>query len=433
MPLKSACMENSGYRMRLSAYCIFIIAFLSSCAPVSLDDEVTIRIPQSAYSELRLWKDTLKLTGGNTIDTAFYQNADFFFRNTTLFDHYPRGKHSFRMKEYSCNPDGGNMLALLAEAAWYTGLERNSDLFYPPLGNRQNKFSADYVRLMSEANTPTCNVDISKTFNIPFTNRLYKGMIGFGSWATEVEFRDIQISKGGKTMRCDIARMQVDSGSWRMHNDVLLQDSRQLRTRVVFPDFAADEYTLTFQARRTDGEEGFLLYFGLSADGTKGYYINVGGWGNNLVGIENLHGGAISKILPCHLKNNRWYNMKLVCTPRVVQLYMEERLIMKYDHSTLPLQFYTAGYDKEAGEVIVKVVNAAETSHRVRFRLEGSSSVEAVGSVTILSASQPGDENTVDEPERVIPRKSEFSEYGNVFDYEFFPYSYTIMRIKAKK
>lgn len=43
-----------------------------------------------------------------------------------------------------------------------------------------------------------------------------------------------------------------------MRDGILMQTSRQLRTRAVLPDFIGNEYVLTFKARRTKGNEGFF-------------------------------------------------------------------------------------------------------------------------------------------------------------------------------
>lgn len=298
--------------------------------------------------------------------------------------------------------------------------------------DNESRLSADYARAMSIENTPTYIVEISKTQSAPAPVKMEKGMIGFGSWDTEVEFKDIRIEADGKNIHYDVPCCRADSGEWKVRDGILMQTSRQLRTRAVLPDFIGNEYVLTFKARRTKGNEGFFLYYGVSVNGKKGYCVNVGRWGNRFINIEDMKGEVVTKILPWHLKNSRWYDVKLVSTSKGVEFYVNGRLVVGYK-PVMPRQFYAAGYDGEAGEIVVKVVNAANAPYKVRFHLVGGARVETKGHVLTLAAATGMDENTAEEPKRIYPRESEFREFGELFDYEFLPFSYSVMRIKTQK
>lgn len=62
-----------------------------------------------------------------------------------LFDNKERGKYKVYVGEYACNQEvgSGNMEAALSEAAFMTGMERNSDLVtmssYAPLIENSNR------------------------------------------------------------------------------------------------------------------------------------------------------------------------------------------------------------------------------------------------------------------------------------------------------
>lgn len=158
----------------------------------------------------------------------------------------------------------------------------------------------------------------------------------------------------------------------------------------------------------------------------------MGRWGNRFINIEDMKGEVVTKILPWHLKNSRWYDVKLVSTSESVEFYVNGRLVVGYK-PVMPRQFYAAGYDEEAGETVVKVVNAANAPYKVRFHLAGGTRVEAKGHVLTLAAATGMDENTAEEPKRIYPHESEFREFGELFDYEFLPFSYSVMRIKTQK
>ena len=80
-----------------------------------------------------------------------------------------------------------------------------------------------------------------------------------------------------------------------------------------------------------------------------------------------------------------------------VEFYVNGRLVVGYK-PVMPRQFYAAGYDEEAGETVLKVVNAANVPYKVRFHLAGGTRVEAKGHVLTLAAATGMDENTAEEP-----------------------------------
>jgi alpha-L-arabinofuranosidase len=73
------------------------------------------------------------------VDEHYYESADWFFDAATKYNSYDRSKPKIYVGEYAVKNDGGsgNMRAALGEAAFLTGLERNSDVVrmssYAPL------------------------------------------------------------------------------------------------------------------------------------------------------------------------------------------------------------------------------------------------------------------------------------------------------------
>lgn len=43
-----------------------------------------------------------------------------------------------------------------------------------------------------------------------------------------------------------------------------------------------------------------------------------------------MKGEVVTKILPWHLKNSRWYDVKLVSTSESVEFYVNGRLVVGY-------------------------------------------------------------------------------------------------------
>ena len=92
-------------------------------------------------------------------DYHVYQTAQWFFDNQHTFDSYKRDGASIFNSEYAVTTGSGtrgNWLAGLGEAAWMTGLERNSDLVtlasYAPLfvNDHNRQWSPDAICFVSD-------------------------------------------------------------------------------------------------------------------------------------------------------------------------------------------------------------------------------------------------------------------------------------------
>lgn len=129
-------------------------------------------------STIQLSPSRDKLENPDMIDPHWYVHAKFFYENDRLFDNMERGRYDVYIGEYAVISEA-NMNSALAEAAFLTGVERNSDLVkmasYAPLlenhnrkdwptnliwfDNRQVMGRASYyVQKMYAHNRPTYNV-----------------------------------------------------------------------------------------------------------------------------------------------------------------------------------------------------------------------------------------------------------------------------------
>jgi alpha-L-arabinofuranosidase len=59
--------------------------------------------------------------------------------------------------------------------------------------------------------------------------------------------------------------------------------------------------------------------------------------------------------------------------------------------------------------------------------------VEPNGKIIVLTSANPADENTLDEPTRVVPVEKIIENAGARFKHTFPPNSLTILRLKASK
>ena len=403
---------------------------------------------------------TDKIAKTDMIDPHWYVNPEFFLLNTTIFDHHPRGKYDVYVGEYACNANvgGGNMRAALSEAAFISGMERNGDLvkmtsYAPLLENRNDRAwpvnliwldtdqvlgrSSYYVQKMAAENRPTYNVKSNITMSTPRAFEYNKGHIGFGSWNTSVEFKDIKlVGEDGKTTNLDLNNPLAKEGNWQVDTDVLRQTSMESPSKYVIDGFSGNQFTLQCKARKVGGNEGFFIYFGLSEDAQKGFVYNIGGWNNETTAVEEIVQGRTGGIRGDRthqtIEKDKWYDVKLVVTPDKSELYMDDKLILTHIPETTSLQFFSSGYDEATHELIVKVVNAGAESYPLRIKLEGVDQVEKTGKVISLSAQSDTEENSFEEPEKIYPQEKVYSGFNKNFDYTFPPFSYTILRLKTK-
>ncbi len=395
------------------------------------------------------------------IDPHWYVAPDFFYQNTTIFDEHPRGKYDIYVGEYACNSQvgGGNMRAALSEAAFIGGMERNGDIvkmtsYAPLLENRHDRNwpvnliwldtdsvigrSSYYVQKMAAENRPTYNLRTNITMSAPEPEPFVEGGIGFGSYDTKVEFKDIHITDAeGLDVQVDLNNCVEKHGDWTLEDGVLKQTSRVHHSRYILGDFSSNNYTLECKAKKIEGSEGFFIYWGMTEESKKGIIYNIAGWSNQTTAVETWNrgrtSGAVGNSSKRHsVETDRWYDIKVVVTPEKSELFIDGELFISYAPTSSPQQFYATGYDEQTGDIIVKVVNAASTTYPLALRLDGIESVGQTGKVITLAAASDEDENSFGEPQKIYPVETEYTGFDTRFIYTFQPFSYTVLRIPTK-
>lgn len=412
------------------------------------------------YNEMPQREGAPAIAKTDMIDPHWYVDPYFFFSNTAIFDSYERGKYQVYVGEYACNRNvgAGNMLGALAEAAFIGGMERNGDLvtmtsYAPLLQNRYDRSwttnliwidtdqtlgrSSYYVQKMAAENRPTYNVKSNITMHQVEPESFGKGYLGFGAGTASVEFKDIKVIRDGKTAIPDMNGAVLQEGEWNVDaaaGRLSVDKGKQLLLNELYQD----GYTLECKVRKTQGEQGFQLFLGMSADGKSGYRYNIGMWGNSdraeLLRLDNGHErGVVAEHSGKVIEKGVWYDIKVVVSPMKSEFYIDGKLLLSYVPQPIPLQFIHSGYDEEKGEVVIKVVNAESSVYSTTISLEGAKDVAKDGKVISLVASDGSEENSYEEPRKIYPKEEKYSGFGEKFDYEFLPFSYTILRIKAEK
>ena len=96
-----------------------------------------------------------------------------------------------------------------------------------------------------------------------------------------------------------------------------------------------------------------------------------------------------------------------------------------------PTFFVSASRDDDAGEIIIKAVNAAPQSVETAVDLEGVASVSPAAQSIVLSSANLADQNSFEDPARVSPKTSVLENIHPQFNYSFGSYSLTVLRVHA--
>lgn len=396
------------------------------------------------------------------LDEHYYNTPQFFFRNATKYDTYDRKGYKVYVGEYAVTigSGAGNLIGALGEAAFMTGMERNSDVVimssYAPLfthvsGKRWNPDMINfdsarsygtpsfYVQKLFAQNRGDVVLPVEMKLNVQMPKVELKGRAGVGTWTTQAEFKDFKVTGAdGKVLyKADLANTQ----GWTMsrprsffaRDGVLTQRGNEEDTRAIVGDASWTDYTVEVKARKTGGDEGFLVLARADEQGNF-VWFNVGGWGNSRTSIERHFEGAkeeIGKSADFKVEPDRWYDLKVEVKGDEIRGYVDGKLLStaKDDRKPMNKVFATASRDKASGDVILKLVNGSESAYPTQIKINGLSNLSEPRA-QVLSG-KPDDENTVDAPQKVAPRETKVNLQGNGLSYEAPAHSLTIIRVKG--
>jgi len=94
--------------------------------------------------------------------------------------------------------------------------------------------------------------------------------------------------------------------------------------------------------------------------------------------------------------------------------------------------FFDATRDSKKGIVYVKVVNEGGTPQRINLQISGAKTIASEGEAVVLAANSPDETNSLNEPNKVVPRVEAVSGLGVDYTRELPPYSITVLKLKTK-
>ncbi|HEU5068896.1 MAG TPA: alpha-L-arabinofuranosidase C-terminal domain-containing protein [Verrucomicrobiae bacterium] len=394
------------------------------------------------------------------VDEHYYNTPEFFMQQAHRYDDYDRKGPKVFVGEYAVTRNGGkgNLRAAIGEAAFMTGIERNSDIVsmacYAPLFVNINH---------RQWNPDLINFDSSRWYGLPsyYVQKLFSqyrgtvtlptdveaataqeplptGCIGVGTWNTAAEFKDVKVTApDGKVLFASDFTKNADGwkmlggGAWTVADGALRQTAESEFIRALAGDKSWTDYTLELKARKISGREGFLILFHINDDEDRVWW-NIGGWDNtqNALELDETVDGKRG-----HIETGRWYDIKVEVRGTSVKCSLDGRVIhdVKNPRQTTRGLFASSTRDERTGEIIVKVVNASSAPTETQIQLDGTRNLTGNAEAIVLTDADPKAENSLDEPQRVAPKTEPLSITGNTFTRVFPGNSLTVLRLPAAK
>ncbi len=390
------------------------------------------------------------------VDEHYYESPESFMGRADQYDKYDRNGPKIFVGEYAVtqNAGKGNLRAAIGEAAFMTGLERNSDVvvmasYAPLLVNLNHRawnpdminfdsanwygIPSYYVQQLFSANRGDVTLPVTVQTEAPLDQPV-PGCIGVGTWNTAAEFKDIQVTApDGKVLfRSDFRQnadgwKQLGEGTWGVKDGALQETAQKEFVRALAGDKSWTDYTLTLKARKLAGAEGFLILFHINDDDDRIWW-NLGGWGNTQDAVE--WGGTLDG-QPGSIETGKWYDLKVEVKGEAVSCYLNGQLVHHIERPPVKRLFASASRDQKTGDVIVKVVNGSAAILTAQVDLKGIKNPATTAKATVLTSEKGADENTLENPTKVSPTTATLDLTGGTLTHDFPGNSLTVLRIGA--
>lgn len=406
-------------------------------------------------------------------DEHYYSSPSTFISYATKYDSYSRSGPKVFVGEYAVTSGYGtygNLSAALGEASFMTGMERNSDLVkmasYAPLFANVNgtQWHPDLIYYNDSQVFGTPSYYVQKMFSqnrgdavlptsIVITNNSVTvtphGAIGVGSWNTAVQYTNINVTSNGVTLyQSDFVNQgtsgwRVFNGTWGVSGGLYQQTAQITDCYSTYTNNSSTNwanYTISLQAQKTGGAEGFLILFNFLDDNNWTWW-NIGGWNNTLDGIEQMVDGTKTTYAQVsqNISANTWYYIRIVVTGARAQCYLgtnsAQAATNLVQDVTLPSPtvglLASTTYSKATGQVIIKAVNPYPSPLTTTFNLAGVNSIAPTGTVIQLTSGSASDENSFAAPTFVSPVTNSISSAGTNFTLALPANSLSILRLSA--
>lgn len=412
------------------------------------------------------WRNTHPV---DILDEHYYRTPQWFVGQYHRFDNYDRKGPVIYPGEYAVTQNfgkTGNMNAALGEAVFMLGMENNSDIVrmssYAPIFINENnsQWHPDMIRFNSAQAFGTPSYWVQQLFPTHLGSRVIESrlqwtlprpmgvrrkhpvQVGVGTWNTQASFRNAQVIIDADTIKVNAGGAWATAfpkhkGEWQMVDGVLTQRSAENGTARLCPlNIHADRYSWRVQAKKEGGDEAFLMLFD-HADSKNFCWFNVGGWSNTQSALEQTTDGNKGKMAgerATKIENGKWYDLQVDVDLDSVTCLVNGEVWCKgmmtgenmhgvYSSSTL---------DEKTNTLYTKIINLGATGTEGTLLLKGGQAKEA--EMIRLAAERGTDENTMEHPTKVAPKKLAVAiePAANTLHFNVAPFSISILSVKLQ-
>ncbi len=415
-------------------------------------------------------------------DHHYYNDPSWFLENA---DYYDEDNYKRDVAEMTDTIYGGGIKVFLgeyaswsntlnsalSEAAYMTGLERNGDIVemaaYAPLfGNlTATHWSPDLIWFNNHQVTGSINYYVQKLFSrnqgdavlkhtftgAEVTDRTLTGAVGVGTWYTSAKFDNLIVTDNetGEKLaheKFNTAFAKRDwnfatDGKWKIKGGALVNTTTDMAysntgSVAYFGDTSWDNYTMTVEATKLDGGEGFIIPFAVK-DTDNNYFWNIGGWGNTTSALQKIEAGAktdkiVGTVKDITIETGRTYEIKLEINGSRVKGYIDGELYFDYDFGVkAQSKAYTVVSNDDNGDIIIKLVNVTENASTVAVNIDNAN-IESTAVINQVAGDSLKNDNILGATEDCIMKEFELDGFSNQFNYTMPAYSVTSIRLKTK-
>lgn len=408
----------------------------------------------------------LRALDAEIIDEHCYAMPDWFLKAANRYDGFERNGPKVFMGEYAAQSvdissldNRNNLRCALAEAAFMTGMERNSDVVvmssYAPLLGHEDawQWRPNLIWFDNLKSYGTPNYYVQQLFSLHRGDEVLPleivdsrpmpmptGRIGLATYRSAAEFKDIKVTEGGDLLFDGDSLNNLEDavtfrGQWSVDKGTIRQRNRGGDGRLLIGNQGWSDYTLSLKARKTAGDEGFMVIF-RNSDGGSYLVWNIGGWRNTEHGIQahlashSTDTNVVTRV-PGTIEEGRWYDVKIELANAKVKCYLDGELIhdVEIPAPALARIYGTASLDRQSGDIILKVVNVDGDPAKTQINLAGTSAAIFEGEAIVLSG-EPEAVNTIDNPSKLKPHRTDIKNFRPQQLHEFPPHSLTVLRLR---
>ncbi len=164
-----------------------------------------------------------------------------------------------------------------------------------------------------------------------FLEHIYESVVG-GLWAQRIP--DPSFETPARTLA---EGWRIGGGQWRLHDGVLTNESTATDCHVFSGDRSWTDGTLSVEACKMSGAEGFLILIRVRDDDNF-YWWNLGGWGNTASAVEREEGGRRRVLEETRtattIETGRWYRIEVRMNGAEIECLLDgQRVCMFRDDS----------------------------------------------------------------------------------------------------